>query len=236
MAVDVVDAILRVVLDDENRHVLPERRVRKPVDDLAEPEVVVGDARAAACTSPATCPACDRSGESPSRGSASRASLPSPRDARGCRRPSSTSGTSCVQPGYSRTSSRSSDGMSDFVLNRFLSVSRWNAKSVGRSRYCASIRRRTLSDETLGAGAYSPNIATVFFFARAASHRNPPDEYVSASISLRRIAPSIVERPHRILGLVRLREPLVAIGRVATRCEEVIERHESLEPTRACSA
>jgi hypothetical protein len=41
-----VDAVLRVVLDDEDRHVLPERRMRQSLDNLPESEIVVGDARA----------------------------------------------------------------------------------------------------------------------------------------------------------------------------------------------
>ena len=37
---------------------------------------------------------------------------------------------------------------------------------------------------------------------------------------LRRIAPPVVERPHRILGLVRLRQPLMPVGRVAARAKK----------------
>ena len=35
VAIDVIDAVLRVILDDENGHVLPERGMRQPVDNLA---------------------------------------------------------------------------------------------------------------------------------------------------------------------------------------------------------
>ena len=43
MRIDVVGAVLRVVLDDEDRGLRPELRVRHGLDDLAEGEVVVGD-------------------------------------------------------------------------------------------------------------------------------------------------------------------------------------------------
>ena len=43
MAVDVVGAVLAVVLDHEDRRVLPVLAVRDLVDDLADGEVVVGD-------------------------------------------------------------------------------------------------------------------------------------------------------------------------------------------------
>ena len=43
MAVDVVEAGLGVVLDHEDRRVLPVLAVRDLVDDLADREVVVGD-------------------------------------------------------------------------------------------------------------------------------------------------------------------------------------------------
>ena len=45
MSINVVDTILRVILHDEDRHVLPENRVSETVDDLAEREVVVRHAR-----------------------------------------------------------------------------------------------------------------------------------------------------------------------------------------------
>ena len=94
-----------------------------------------------------------------------------------------TSGTSCFQPGYSRTSSRSSDGIRDVVLYLRLSMSRCAATSLGCCAYSANMRERTLSDDLWISGAYSPKTVTVLFFARAASQRNPPDEYVSGSSS-----------------------------------------------------
>ena len=61
-------------------------------------------------------------------------------------------------------------------------MSRCSAKSVGRSLYRVNIVRRTESLEFSIDGAYSPNTVTERFFACAASHRNPPDEYANASI------------------------------------------------------
>src|SRR5262245_39632883 len=45
MSVDMIDAALRVVLDDEDGHRRPERTLRQRLDDLAEREIVVGNAR-----------------------------------------------------------------------------------------------------------------------------------------------------------------------------------------------
>src|SRR5438045_9268606 len=68
-----------------------------------------------------------------------------------------TSGTVSVQPGYSRTKMRSSDGMSDRVLYRLATRLRKYAGLWGwESRYCASRDVRTLALSHCGEGAYSP--------------------------------------------------------------------------------
>src|SRR6478672_13720476 len=92
-----------------------------------------------------------------------------------------TSATSSVQPGYSRTSALSSEGISDRVVYRFCSRSRYAAKSVGCDWKNSSDCVRYAAEETLGDGAYSPNTMTVFPLFWAFSHRKPPDEYAIAS-------------------------------------------------------
>ena len=87
MAVDVIDAVLRVVLDrrgspssSRTTSARARRRSGRARDRCRR-------RRPSACTSPATCRRCDRSAGSPSRGSASTASPPTRGGARGCRRP-----------------------------------------------------------------------------------------------------------------------------------------------------
>src|SRR4029453_14402757 len=104
---------------------------------------------------------------------------------RRCARMSSaltTSGTSCVQPGYSRTSTLSSDGIWERVLYRFRSSSRKYAGGSARGS-CHGANNSLLTPviESDGGGAYSPNTVTRLPFACAFSQRKPPDEYASGS-------------------------------------------------------
>src|SRR3954447_2537965 len=73
----------------------------------------------------------------------------------------SASGTSRVQPGYSRTSTLSSDGISERVVYRCARIRRCMARLSGCCRYWSSVDARIDDDDVLGDGAYSPKIDTV---------------------------------------------------------------------------
>src|ERR1051325_2667205 len=92
-----------------------------------------------------------------------------------------TSGTSSVQPGYSRTKTLSSDGISDLVSYRSARIFRCIASDSGWARYWSSVLVRNAAELRCGDGAYSPKIVTDLPWACAFSQRKPPDEYASAS-------------------------------------------------------
>ena len=228
MPIDVIDAVLRVVLDGDDGHRLPERAVRQPLDDLAQRQIVVRDA----CL-----------GRTPP-GARALGVIVREDDQHEVRHgvlrfplAQMLEDDVCLHDvGYRLGPTR--------ILAHQRSVERWNVGSRGVPlrdepaedsrvvRLRVSILRQQRRPDARAVPWRRRRVLAEDRDRLAFRLRRFPQEparRIRERIdSLRRIAAAQIERPHRILGLASLREPVVPVGRIAARREEMVEQHELL--------
>ena len=226
MSVDMIDAILGVILHDKYRHRLPETRMGEPFDHAAQREVVVRHARLRRAPTRRRPHGVIARQNHHDEVWHRRARLPLAEVleehvglddiGRLLRPPRVFANEDTVEGGNRRT--RIVPALEQRTEKRRVV---WLAVAILGEQFCANRghriggRRRILAE-----------------YGNALAHglRRLPEKPARGIrkriIPLGRITAPEVEWPHGILGFVCLCEPLMAIGRVSTRGEKVVEENE----------
>ena len=223
-----IDTVLRIVFDNQNRHRLPEGRVAQRLHDLAEREIVVGNA----CTGCA--PAGTRAlsmivGKHEQREMRHLLRrLPFLQvfnqnicldDVRYLLRPAG------ILTHQNLVETRDLAARIVHLLERATGPRRIVRRRIPICchQLCTRTRHRVARRGCILAKAHH---------ALSLRRRRLPEKSTGRIcqriIPFTRITPAVVQWPHRIGRFVRLREPIVPVGRITARRKEVIDEHELL--------